>query len=285
MSYPLALALISLTVAGLERLRPARPQSALRPRLWSDLVHLLINGHFLGVVLHGLATHRVLPHVDALLEGVGLHDVVYRGAASDWPWWVQVPLVLVVVDFLQWTIHNLLHRVPWLWSLHKVHHGVRDGEMDWIVSFRFQWTEVVVYKVLQYLPLAWFGFSPEAVFAHAVFGTLVGHLNHANLDLDWGWGRYVLNSPRMHLWHHDHDAEGAGRNFGIIFSAWDWLFGTAWLPDHPPARLGYRGMDELPRDAFGHAAWQATSWVPARARAWAAAATGFAGMLGAWALR
>jgi sterol desaturase/sphingolipid hydroxylase (fatty acid hydroxylase superfamily) len=283
-SYPLALALISLLVAGLERVRPARRQAPLRPGLWSDVLYLVLNGHFLGVVIHGIATRHVLPRVDAALAVAGLQDAVHRSAAADWPLWVQVPVALVVIDLLQWCVHNLLHRVPWLWSLHKVHHSVRDGEMDWIVSFRFQWTEVVVYKLLQYVPLAWFGFSAEAAFVHAVVGTLVGHLNHANLDTAWGWGRYILNSPRMHLWHHDHDADGAGRNFGIIFSAWDWLFGTAWLPDHPPRRLGFPGDDALPRDVFGQAAWQAGAWLPEPVPRVVTAALGILLMAGVWAL-
>jgi len=49
--------------------------------------------------------------------------------------------------------HNLLHRVPWLWTFHKVHHSITT--MDWIGNWRFHWMEIVVYKTLQWLPLAW----------------------------------------------------------------------------------------------------------------------------------
>ena len=245
-TYPLALAIASVAVALLERLTPARRwQPALRRGFLSDLAFLVLNGHFLGVGLAWVAARTVDPLLGARFD---LH------LASSWPLWVQAPVAIVVLDFAQWTIHNLLHRVPWLWEFHKVHHSVRDGEMDWIVSFRFHWAEVVVYKTLQYLPLALLGFAGEALMIHAVVGTVVGHLNHANLD--WGHGpwRYVLNSPRMHLWHHDADAT-AGRNFGIIFSAWDWLFGTAYLPDHPPRRLGYRGQEEMPPGFLRRSLW------------------------------
>src|SRR5205085_574315 len=133
---------------------------------------------------------------------------------------------------------------------------VVDGEMDWIVSFRFHWMEVVVYKALQFVPLAFFGFGATAVMTHAIVGTLIGHLNHANLD--WGYGpwRYLLNNPRMHLWHHDYDAPaGRAKNFGIIFSVWDFVFRTAHVPDHPPRKLGFPGVEEFPTNFFTQEIW------------------------------
>jgi 3-mercaptopyruvate sulfurtransferase SseA/sterol desaturase/sphingolipid hydroxylase (fatty acid hydroxylase superfamily) len=264
--YPLSLAVISALVFVAERLWPWRPeQKPWRRALPSDLLHLVFNGHFLGLILFGIATHHVLPDLDGWLRSAERYDAIYRGAATSWPLWVQIPVALLVVDLLQWGVHNLLHRVPWLWETHKVHHSVVDGEMDWIVSFRFQWTEVVVYRALLYLPLAFFGFGPTAVLTHALFGTLIGHLNHANLDISWGPLKYVLNSPRMHLWHHDYDGdEKTTVNFGIIFSLWDWLFGTAKLPAHSPAKLGFRGVEGMPTGFFAQATWPLPRWLGAR---------------------
>ena len=49
----------------------------------------------------------------------------------------------------------------------------------------------------------------------AVVSTVWGDLNHANLNVGLGPLGYVLNSPRMHLWHHDQSDEGgAAKNFG-----------------------------------------------------------------------
>jgi len=263
--YPISLAVLSVLVFTLERFFPWRPeQPQLRPRLWSDAIHLIFNGLFLGILLAGLASTWILPGIDGWLRDHGLHDAFYRGAAAHWPLAVQVVVALLVIDFLQWCVHNLLHRVPFLWELHKAHHSVVDGEMDWIVSFRFSWLEVVVYKSCLYLPLAFLGFRWEAMMFHAVFGTLIGHLNHANLDLGRGPWRYVLNSPRMHLWHHDY--EGGARttvNFGIIFSMWDWLFGTAKMPSTPPAHLGFAGVESYPRDFFAQEAWPLQRLAPA----------------------
>lgn len=258
--YPASLALLSLLVAALEFLRPWRPQQPqVRTALLSDVVHLLINGHWLGVGLYAVAAATLQPALGSLLSAAHLQGFAQLKVASAWPVAVQVVVALVVVDFLQWGVHNLLHRVGFLWEVHKVHHSITDGEMDWIVSFRFHWLEVVLYKALLYVPLLPFGFGFEALMFHAIFGTLIGHLNHANLNITWGPLRYVLNSPRMHIWHHNADVFGkATRNFGIIFSTWDWLFGTAYLPDHAPARLGYDGVLGMPNHVLAHAVWPAS---------------------------
>jgi 3-mercaptopyruvate sulfurtransferase SseA/sterol desaturase/sphingolipid hydroxylase (fatty acid hydroxylase superfamily) len=258
--YPLSLAIISACVMSLERFFPWRPnQKQLRRGFISDLAHLVFNGHFLGLILSGLAAKQILPRLDALLGPEPMRAIA-RNAAADWPIWLQIPVALLVLDFVQWCVHNLLHRVPFLWQFHKTHHSVIDGEMDWIVSFRFQWVEVVVYKSMQYLPLAFFGFGGEALLFHAIFGTLIGHLNHSNLDLGHGKWTYLLNSPRMHIWHHDVRGDAKTTvNFGIIFSVWDWIFRTAKMKaasdEELMPQLGFAGVERFPRDFVGHTAW------------------------------
>ena len=62
-----------------------------------------------------------------------------------------------------------------------------------------------------------------------------------------GWLKYIVNSPEMHLWHHNHpDCGPVNRNFALTLSVWDWLFGTAYLPGHAPERLGFDGIETYP---------------------------------------
>lgn len=213
----------------------------------------MLHGRYTGSALALAAQAWVLPRTEAWWTGLGAP----RGLAQGWPLWAQVPLALLLVDFAQWWVHRALHAFGPLWSLHKVHHSIEDGEMDWVGSFRFHWMESVIYKSALYVPLGLLGFRAEALMVHALFGTLVGHLNHANLDLGRGAWRYVLNSPRMHLWHHA-DREPSC-NYGIIFSLWDWLFGCAHLPADPPARLGFAGMEAFPRSLPTQWLWPLTA--------------------------
>jgi sterol desaturase/sphingolipid hydroxylase (fatty acid hydroxylase superfamily) len=142
--------------------------------------------------------------------------------------------------------------VPWLWEFHKVHHSIE--EMDWIGNWRFHWFEAVFYRSLLYGPAAFFGFSPTAMFWYGVLNTLVGHFAHSNLRLQIGALKYVVNSPEMHIWHHAHPADGpANRNFGIMLSAWDWLFHTAHCPKTAPRKLGFTGIEHYPRNPVSQA--------------------------------
>ena len=256
MSYLPWLVAISLAFILLERLFPWRKgQPLLRPGWLRDLCFLALNGHFFSLWTSALNGAMALAATSAL-RSLGLR--LDSSPVTQWPFFAQLMAFLVLADFLQWCIHNLLHRVSWLWAFHKVHHSITT--MDWIGNWRFHWMEIVVYKALQWLPLAWLNASSEAVLAVAIVTTLWGDFNHANLDVGLGPLGYVLNSPRMHLWHHDESSEGGpAKNFGIVFSVWDFLFGTAYWPrQRNPEGLGYPGMQEMPKTFPGEVLWPLT---------------------------
>ena len=248
---------VSLFCFLLERLFPWRPQAALRPQIGQDLFWLAFNGHFLGIVLASLAV-RVILWINTQLGSVGIPTPDSLMWIHERPLWLQFLVFLVLKDLIEWCVHNLLHRVPWLWEFHKLHHSIVT--LDWIGNMRFHWMEIVVYKSITYLPLVVLGVDNRVILWVAVTGTLIGHLNHSNLAIGWGPLRYVVNSPRMHVWHHDViPLGGHGRNFGIVFSAWDWLFGTAYMPPSgQPERLGFEGMEEFPRSLPARLAYPVT---------------------------
>jgi sterol desaturase/sphingolipid hydroxylase (fatty acid hydroxylase superfamily) len=243
------LLVVSALCLVLERIRPwRREQKVLRQSFFQDLFWLLFNGHYAGILVAHLAAFALAWAIPIIEEARSLQ--VLAGS----PIWLQLSVFFLLKDFLEWGIHNMLHRVRWLWEFHKVHHSIQ--ELDWIGNFRFHWMEIVVYQGLSYFPLVILGVDRDIVLVIAVVATLIGHLNHSNLDISWGPLRYVLNSPRMHVWHHDHDWPADrphGMNFAVCLSLWDWLFGTAYWPDkqespaQQPQRLGFPGMERFPR--------------------------------------
>ena len=76
---------------------------------------------------------------------------------SSMPAWAQLLIFFLATDFIQWFVHVLLHRFNFLWQFHKVHHSVE--EMGFAAHLRFHWMETIVYKTLQYIPLAMIGFG------------------------------------------------------------------------------------------------------------------------------
>ena len=160
-------------------------------------------------------------------------------------------IFFLVSDFVQWNTHRLLHRVPWLWNFHKVHHSVK--QMGFAAHLRYHWMEPVVYKSLLYIPIALIGgFDARDVAIVHFFALAVGHLNHANLGWDYGILKYIFNNPKMHIWHHAKKLPSHvkyGVNFGLTLSCWDYLFGTDHVPyDGRDIELGFPGDETFPQD-------------------------------------
>ncbi|MAB81029.1 MAG: hypothetical protein CMJ89_16910 [Planctomycetes bacterium] len=243
MSYLQWLLLLSAIFLVAERILPARrDQGAARPQLVNDIGYLLFNGHYYAVVTGGITGGLAL-WTHSLFPAGALDSSLLSGIAPLW----QFLIYLVVSDFLQWNVHVLLHRVPLLWQFHKIHHSAH--RLDWAVNFRFHWMELVIYRSLLYLPLAFLGGDGEPLFAAAVFATAWGHYNHANIRIRLGPLGYIFNSPSMHLWHHDASTEGGvAKNYAIVLSLWDYLFRTAYWPPRDPERLGFPGDEEVPPD-------------------------------------
>jgi sterol desaturase/sphingolipid hydroxylase (fatty acid hydroxylase superfamily) len=245
---------LSLFFVLVERLWPRKSQRLLRRGIWNDAFYLIFNSEYLGVLI-GIVSIHAIAALDASLDLGGLRKNFYLGVMSAKSPWLQFAVLLIAFDLAQWLIHNLLHRVPWLWSMHKIHHSIE--EMDWIGNWRFHWGEVVVYKALLYAPAAFLGFSASTMFWYGVLSTLIGHFAHSNVRLNLGSLKYIINSPEMHIWHHAHPQSGpVNRNFGITLSVWDWMFGTAHVPEgKSPERLGFEGIETFPRNVVSHAIW------------------------------
>lgn len=243
-SYVFWLILVSLFCFLLERFIPWRKQKILRPQLVQDFIWLAFNGYFLAF-LFGPLFIFASNLVGDLFVYTGLPRPEDINLLNVQPFWIQFIVLLFLQDIIEWFVHNALHRIPVLWEFHKVHHSIHT--MDWIGNFRFHWMEVLIYKPAKYIPVAVMGFNYEPVLAVAVFATLVGHLNHSNVPFDYGPLKYIFNSPKMHIWHHDTEMHlKSGQNFAIVFSIWDWLFGTMFLPAGQPKRIGFAGDDKFP---------------------------------------
>ena len=207
---------------------------------------------FFNFFLFGLVGYAALSDVfvrlfnDFLKNTVGIQNLVAFNVAS-WPRWGQFLLLFMVRDFVQWNTHRLLHWSPWLWRFHKVHHSVR--EMGFAAHLRYHFMETIVYRTVEYLPLAVIGFGVQDFLLVHLFTISIGHLNHANLNLPLGPLRFLLNSPQMHIWHHAKTLpeNKNGVNFGITLSVWDYLFGSAWIPsDGRDIKLGFEDVDNYP---------------------------------------
>jgi sterol desaturase/sphingolipid hydroxylase (fatty acid hydroxylase superfamily) len=239
---------ISLMVYSLELLFPWRKnQPKLRQDFWLDAFYMFFNVFLFSLIGYAAISDVFVKAFNDLLAAVfGVRNVVAIQVAS-WPGWAQMLLLFFVRDFVQWNTHRLLHRVPRLWQFHKVHHSV--VQMGFAAHLRYHFVETLVYRSLEYLPLAMIGFGLQDFILVHVFTLTIGHLNHANIYLPLGPLKYIFNNPQMHIWHHAKDLPAGryGVNYGISLSLWDYLFGTVWMPyDGKDIPLGFQEIETYP---------------------------------------
>jgi sterol desaturase/sphingolipid hydroxylase (fatty acid hydroxylase superfamily) len=222
----------------LERLVPWREQKLFRKYLIRDVFFLIFNGEIFGSCL-AVLLYQVAGGLSFSFARI---EIFHPLQSLSFP--VQVLVFLVCKDFIEYWIHRLLHRYPLLWYFHGTHHTV--SIMDFWCNFRFHWMEIVVYKTLGYAVPLLLGVPWKVVLISALIATLIGHLNHSNLAFSYGPLRYVLNHPKMHIWHHEVEPDQGGvKNFGVVFSAWDFLFKTAYINDEKQPKIGLAPPDDL----------------------------------------
>jgi sterol desaturase/sphingolipid hydroxylase (fatty acid hydroxylase superfamily) len=200
--------------------------------------------YFVGV--QGLLVYWLVPEsVD--LTGSLLARSFGPGTAGGTPSLVVSLFValfsFLAVEFGYWYSHYLMHRVPWLWEFHKVHHSAEV--MTPLTEWRQHPIELMLFPALMTLanslivsPAIWY-FGPEALvlplgFAnlfYMVFWYTILHLRHSQVPImATGWLGCLVQTPAHHQIHHSTDPKHYDTNLGYCLSLWDWAFGTLSMP-------------------------------------------------------
>jgi sterol desaturase/sphingolipid hydroxylase (fatty acid hydroxylase superfamily) len=245
-NYFWGLIAISLFVWILEIVFPWRKeQSVFRKDFWLDGFYMFFNFFIFSIAISGF---YMLLKVGFSNIGITNKSIALI-APSTWPMWLQLLVFFIILDFVQWFTHTLLHKYSFLWKFHKVHHSVK--EMGFAAHLRYHWMENIFYKPLKtFAVMILFGFEPEQAYIVHFIAITIGHFNHANIKITWGPLKYIINNPVMHLQHHAYDVpEGRyGVNFGISLSLWDYIFKTNYIPeDSGTVDLGFPGVDKFPK--------------------------------------
>jgi sterol desaturase/sphingolipid hydroxylase (fatty acid hydroxylase superfamily) len=235
-------------------------QEKVRHDFWLDAFYMFFNFFLFSLVAYNAISNVAVQAFTDFLALFGVKNLVAINLAN-LPGWVQLLTLFLVRDFIQWNIHRLLHKVPWMWEVHKVHHSIE--EMGFAGHLRYHWMENVIYRTLEYIPLAMIGFGIQDFFIVHIFTLAIGHLNHANIYLPLGPLKYIFNSPQMHLWHHAEELPNERRNgvnFGITLSMWDYIFGLNYVPkEDANIKLGFDDMDKYPKSfwkQFTYSFWK-----------------------------
>ncbi|MCL1140051.1 sterol desaturase family protein [Shewanella pneumatophori] len=157
------------------------------------------------------------------------------------PWLVMslfTILLFILDDFSRFLLHYLLHKVPWLWQFHKVHHSAtvltpftiyRTHPVEsYLYGCRMALSQGVVVGIGYAIfgpTLKMYDVLGANVFVFA-FNVLGANLRHSHIWLSWGdklenW----FISPAQHQVHHSSAIEHRDTNLGSALAIWDRALG------------------------------------------------------------
>ncbi len=218
-------------VAAWEFMAPRRSLTTSKLVRWSNNLGLVFLNSLLLRFLFPAAAAGVA--VLAQQRGWGLFNI----AAAPFP--LATVVSVVIMDMVIYLQHVMVHAVPILWRLHRVHHA--DPDYDVTTGARFHPLEIILSMLIKFSTVLLLGPPVVAVVIFEVILNATAMFNHGNIKLPKGIDRilrWFVVTPDMHRVHHSVEDDETNSNFGFSLPWWDRLFGT--YRDQP--RAGHTGM-------------------------------------------
>ena len=145
----------------------------------------------------------------------------------DIPFWYGVIAAVIIMDFVIYIQHVMVHAIPVLWRLHRVHHA--DPDYDVTTGARFHPIEIILSMLIKFVTILLLGPAVVAVIVFEIMLNATAMFNHGNIGLPKAVDkvmRWFLVTPDMHRVHHSVEDDETNSNFGFSLTWWDRLFGT-----------------------------------------------------------
>ncbi|MCI0699038.1 sterol desaturase family protein [candidate division KSB1 bacterium] len=234
-----------------EVLAPKRPGPMHRKERWlTNLLMTALNIAVMGmlpVTFFGVA-------VWAQKQGYGLFNYFAL------PLGVLVIGTLLARGFISFFTHYLMHKVPLLWRLHRVHH--LDTELDVSTTVRFHPFEFLAALVPGVPLVVVFGMSPWVLMLYEILDAVVTLFSHANIRLPEGLDRvlrYVIVTPDLHRVHHSSWQIETDSNFSAVFPIGDIVFKTFRTETRTPHETMELGLEEVRDERANRFLWLLSS--------------------------
>jgi sterol desaturase/sphingolipid hydroxylase (fatty acid hydroxylase superfamily) len=148
-------------------------------------------------------------------------------------------LLFILDDFSRFVLHLALHKIPFLWDFHKVHHSAKvltpmtiyrsHPFESYLYACRMAFSQGIAVGIGYYLfgpNLSMFDVLGANLFVF-VFNVMGANLRHSHIR--WSWGDKIENwfiSPAQHQIHHSDKPAHFDRNLGSALAIWDRILGT-----------------------------------------------------------
>jgi sterol desaturase/sphingolipid hydroxylase (fatty acid hydroxylase superfamily) len=140
------------------------------------------------------------------------------------PSYWSLPIYFLVTDLVGYWIHRLQH-TRFFWPFHSVHHSQQT--LTFVTFYRFHFVEEFFANAAAIIPLLLLGAPPKVWLPISFLQWFLQAIQHSELNWRMGPLYRAVAGPVFHSIHHSPDSKYFNKNFGMAFSFWDFLFGTA----------------------------------------------------------
>ncbi|MET0388161.1 MAG: sterol desaturase family protein [Polyangiales bacterium] len=225
----------TLNLLGITTLLLLELRAPVFRKVWRDPKRMRRNLAYLVAAFGtALLLHRVTAFLPSLLP--------------KWSWqaplWLQLPLVFLLAEYMNWVLHWAKHENGYFWRFHCQHHK-EDHYSPWLITHTYA-PEVVLSGSVMAVVVLGLGFSKLALDIYLLFYSLVNLYQHSALPHSLGILDKLIINPAYHRQHHS----GERVNFGSTLTVWDQIFRTAKWPTSRFDAVNPPPIDETP-EPFG----------------------------------
>lgn len=187
----------------------------------------------------------------ALAGSVREELVYYFGAQTQLmhATWANVLLqsvtLVVSESFFVWVLHYGMHKVPLMWSIHRVHHSAEALGLTALLhthpteNMLVAITSTAVGGIFGGIVIYLTGVANihplviQMLAAYFAWEVITGVFEHSHIPISFGWLDRIFISPVLHQIHHSIEMRHRDMNYGGFFrlAIWDWMFGTLYIPE------------------------------------------------------
>ena len=184
------------------------------------------------------------PFFNSLRPKLAIIDLhLLGGIPSYW----SLPIYFLVTDLLGYWIHRLQH-TRFFWPFHSVHHSQQT--LTFVTFYRFHFVEEFFANAAAIIPLLLLGAPPKVWLPISFLQWFLQAIQHSELNWRMGPLYRAIAGPVFHSIHHSPDPKYFNKNFGMAFSFWDFLFGTAVDAPDRCRNYGVAGLN-MPETILG----------------------------------
>ena len=184
------------------------------------------------------------PFFNSLRPKLAIIDLhLLGGIPSYW----SLPIYFLVTDLLGYWIHRLQH-TRFFWPFHSVHHSQQT--LTFVTFYRFHFVEEFFANAAAIIPLLLLGAPPKVWLPISFLQWFLQAIQHSELNWRMGPLCRAIAGPVFHSIHHSPDPKYFNKNFGMAFSFWDFLFGTAVDAPDRCRNYGVAGLN-MPETILG----------------------------------